>query len=120
MMPHQPNLFSTEPPPEPLPKSVPLPGTRRAPIASGSGRGAPPGPWLRQVEVWVRIVVQLYLGLLIVALPWLHFWSDNTLFTFNPAVAAVASSGFVRGVVSGLGILNLYLAVYEALHSRRS
>ena len=110
-MQHQPNLFSAEPPPD----SRPALGGR--PVAAPP-RPAPPTPWLRQIEVWVRIIVQLYLGLLIVALPWLRFWSDNSLFSYSETISVLASSGFVRGLVSGLGILNIYLAIREALRPR--
>ncbi len=111
-MQQQPNLFSAEP----SAGAGPVPGGRTTVSAP-----PPPAhsPWLRQIEVWVRIIVQLYLGLLIVVLPWLHFWSDNSLFTYSETIATLAASGFVRGLVSGLGFLNLFLAVREGLRSRQ-
>ena len=112
-MQHQPNLFSAEPPPDARDVPGRRPGTAAPPVSAGSS------PWLRHIEIWVRVVVQLYLGLLIVVLPWLRFWSDNSLFTYSETSATLASSGFVRGLVSGLGLLNLYLAVKEALRWRQ-
>lgn len=62
----------------------------------------------------VRILVRLYLGLIVFLLPWLSFWTQNNLFTYNPTLMTLADNGFVRGVVSGLGLLNIVLAVVEA------
>ena len=105
-MQHQPNLFSHEPPA----------GGQQDAAKAAPRR--PSLPWMLLIEVWVSIVVQLYLGLLIFALPWLHFWTDNSLFTYSPILLALGSSGFVRGAVSGLGLLNVYLACSEALRAR--
>ncbi len=105
-MQQQPNLFSHETPAGTPQEAAPRPQL-------------PPLPWMSLVEIWVSIVVQLYLGLLIFALPWLHFWTENSLFTYGPLLLALGSSGFVRGAVSGLGLLNVYLACLEALRARR-
>lgn len=73
-----------------------------------------PIPWMTRVEVLVRVIVRLYLGMLVLALPWLPFWTQNNLFTYDPLLLTLASSGFVRGVFSGIGVLNIFLAVIEA------
>jgi hypothetical protein len=46
------------------------------------------------------------------------FWEQNPLFAQLPALSAFAANGAVRGVVSGLGILNLWIAFQDALHYR--
>ena len=63
----------------------------------------------------VRVIVRLYVGLLIVALPWMRFWTDNGLFSYVPGTTLIANSGFLRGVVSGLGVLNVAIAFQELL-----
>ena len=73
--------------------------------------------WMARVEAIIRILVRLYLGLLVMALPWLSFWSQNNLFTYSPGLLALGASGFFRGVFSGLGLLNVILAVIEAKHA---
>ena len=73
---------------------------------------------MARVEAIVRILVRLYLGLLLLALPWLPFWTQNNLFTYDPLLLTLASSGFVRGIFSGLGLLNIALAVLEAKNAR--
>jgi hypothetical protein len=49
----------------------------------------------------------LEVGLLLVVLPWTSFWDRNYLFDLVPAVREVVLSAYVRGAVSGLGLLNV-------------
>jgi hypothetical protein len=107
-MSHQPNLFSSHAPDgsaEPAHKNAPEPA-RSVPV------------WMRRMELFLRVAVRLYLGLLVMVLPWTVYWDDNHFLTVYPRVAAFASLGGVRGVVSGLGLLNLWIAVSEAIHYR--
>ncbi len=69
---------------------------------------------MTRIEAVIRIIVRLYLGLLVFALPWLPFWTQNNLFTYDPFLLTIANSGFARGLFSGLGVLNVILAVIEA------
>ncbi len=71
-----------------------------------------------RIETMIRILVRLYLGVIVVALPWLPIWEQNNLFTYSPALAWLGDNGFVRGLVSGLGLLNILLAVLETKRSR--
>jgi len=61
----------------------------------------------------------MYIGLAVSFAPWIpYFWDRNPLFEQFPTLAIIAANGAVRGVVSGLGILNLWYAIQDALHSR--
>lgn len=73
---------------------------------------------MRRLDLILRVVVRLYLGLLLIALPWMHIWGDNHLFLIYPTLGAFAESGAVRGLVSGLGLLNIWIALSEAVHYR--
>jgi hypothetical protein len=111
LMSHQPNLFSSNPPhgsAEPAPKPAPqlLVKQQRTPV------------WLRRVDLFLRVIVRLYLGLLVVALPWTHLWDENHLFSLVPQIAWLSANGVVRGVVSGLGLLNIWIAVSDAIEYR--
>ena len=110
-MAQQPNLFPPNPPDEQQATSAPQPGA--APQARPASI-----PLMARIEAIIRIVVRLYLGLLVLVLPWLAFWTQNNLFTYDPVLLSLASSGFVRGVVSGLGLLNIGLAVLDAKTAR--
>lgn len=52
-------------------------------------------------------------GLVLLVVPWSPFWDRNYLVTLWPAIAPVTGSNFVRGAVSGLGLINLWAAVAE-------
>jgi hypothetical protein len=52
-------------------------------------------------------------GLLLIVLPWSRFWDRNYFAYAWPAIQPVLSNDFVRGAVSGLGVLNLVAAFAE-------
>lgn len=64
----------------------------------------------------MRVVVRVYLGLFIIALPWTHFWVDNRYLLVFPHAAAILLNGAVRGVISGLGLLNIWIGIDDAIH----
>jgi len=108
---HQPNLFSTDAPTGPTePEPKPLPTFQQ------------PAPlWLQRLELFLRVAVRLYLGVFVVVLPWWpRFWDDNPLFQLLPRLGELATYGSVRGIVSGFGLLNLWIALHEAVHYRES
>jgi len=74
--------------------------------------------WLQQAERFLRVIVRMYLGLLVCCAPWYPpAWDSNPLFASSPWLTAFITHGAVRGIVSGLGILNLWIAVRDALRS---
>jgi hypothetical protein len=52
-------------------------------------------------------------GLLLVIVPWSSFWDRNLLLEAWPVVFELTRSAFVRGAVSGLGVLNLAAGAME-------
>lgn len=60
------------------------------------------------------------LGLFLVAAPWSSVW-DTLILPFTPTPwGHVAKSGWLRGFVSGLGVLNLAVAVADGARLWRS
>jgi len=51
-------------------------------------------------------------GLLLLVLPWSDFWEAN-YFAAWPLVRGILTNNFVRGGVSGLGIVNLVVGFAE-------
>ena len=43
------------------------------------------------------------------------FWEQNLLFKKFPQLWIYAANGAVRGIVSGLGLLNLWIAFQDAI-----
>lgn len=59
------------------------------------------------------VVYFLEVGLLLVVLPWFTFWDRNYFADALPLLGAVARNDFVRGAVSGLGLVNVAAAISE-------
>ena len=52
-------------------------------------------------------------GLLLVIVPWSIYWERNYFVQALPAVQAFLMNDFVRGAVSGLGLVNLLAGLVE-------
>jgi hypothetical protein len=64
----------------------------------------------------------LEVGLLLVLLPWSAFWERNYFVGMFPWLLYVLRNNFIRGAVSGLGIVNLltgFRDLAELLIARR-
>lgn len=77
-----------------------------------------------RLTVIFLIIVCLLAGSFLILLPWLSFnglgdWGDNYLLalvsqkTGVPVLQKAVASGWVRGAVTGLGVLNLFMAFWE-------
>ena len=55
----------------------------------------------------------LEIGLLLVLIPWSRFWERNYFADVVPVVRFVITNNYVRGAVSGLGLVNIWLALLE-------
>ncbi len=52
----------------------------------------------------------LEVGFLLLLLPWSAFWEHNYFAAAWPPLRPILTNNFVRGAVSGLGLVNLYAA----------
>jgi hypothetical protein len=55
----------------------------------------------------------LEVGLLLVLVPWSPFWERNYFVTAYPVIQELVRNNYVRGGVSGLGIVNLLMGFNE-------
>jgi hypothetical protein len=55
----------------------------------------------------------LEVGLLLVLVPWSGFWDRNYFTMAFPALREISHNNYVRGGVSGLGIVNLLMGFDE-------
>jgi hypothetical protein len=75
--------------------------------------------WLQRVSLFVLVLFCVYLGVLVMILPWWsRVWDHNNLILAHPAVSAVLQMGAVRGFISGLGLLDIWIGISEAIHYR--
>jgi hypothetical protein len=96
-------------PPEHLPAEA-------APV-SAAGAIAP--IWLQRLSLFVLVLFCVYLGVLVTILPWwTSVWDHNLLIQSRPGLAAVLHTGAMRGLISGLGMLDIWIGISEAVHYR--
>jgi hypothetical protein len=120
-MPQQPDLIS------PSYSASPAPGETPVAEEQPQAESTPPQPsqheripqWLVRAELYLRVLVRMYIGLAVCFFPWSSFfWDQNPLFFHFPNLAAIAANGAVKGLISGIGLLNLWIALQDAMHYR--
>lgn len=72
--------------------------------------------WLHRVTVLLFVFVCAVVGVLLIILPWRPEWTDNRLLLTYPSLRAIVANGFFRGICSGLGMLDIWIGFWEAIH----
>jgi hypothetical protein len=72
--------------------------------------------WMHRISVFLFVLISAVAGVLLIILPWTPEWTDNYLLLSFPALRTVVSNGFFRGLCSGLGLLDIWIGFWEALH----
>jgi hypothetical protein len=62
---------------------------------------------------FLLIAFLLEIGFMLIVLPWSTYWDHNYFVALVPAVRPFIINNFVRGAVSGLGVLNMTVAVID-------
>jgi len=58
----------------------------------------------------LAVVLLFEMGALLLYLPWSTFWEQNYFFRHIPALIPVLLHPSIRGIVSGIGVLDILLA----------
>jgi hypothetical protein len=74
------------------------------PASAGSRRRSRGASVIRRL-LYVAFFIEV--GLLLIVLPWSTFWERNYFGYAWPALGPVLKNNFVRGGVTGLGVVNL-------------
>ncbi len=101
--------------PDPGPETPPSGPVLVMPPAKNS---KPPHRWLQMLWLVVFVLFCLEVGIILTVLPWTKLWTDNSLLISFPAVKEFLNYGFVRGLVSGLGLVDIWMGVVEAVTYR--
>jgi len=117
-MSQQPESISPSLPAGPAPQPGQVDGSVPALVAGEHAAQRIPR-WLERAELFLRVLLRMYIGLAVCCAPWWHmFWDQNPLFLQFPLLSSFAANGAVKGVVSGLGLLNLWIAFHDAVRHR--
>jgi hypothetical protein len=76
--------------------------------------------WARRLGLLVFVLICLELGIALVVLPWTHIWTENNLLLDYPAIRFWAANTFVRGAFSGLGLIDIWLGIWEVVRYRET
>jgi hypothetical protein len=68
---------------------------------------------MSHVKRLILVAFFLEVGFLLIVLPWSAFWERNYFAQTVPFVRDVITNNFVRGAISGLGLVNVYVGLVE-------
>ena len=106
--------------PNPPEATPPLDKTSTAVLDAPDVAGTPPLSslqlWMHRISVFLFVLVSAVAGVLLIILPWTPEWTDNYLLLSFPSLRSIVSNGFFRGICSGLGLLDIWIGFWEALH----
>lgn len=96
----------------------PTPPEHAGVLNSAHSQPAPTGVqlWMHRISVFLFVLISAVAGVLLIILPWTPEWTDNYLLLSFPWLRDVVSNGFFRGICSGLGLLDIWIGFWEALH----
>ncbi len=98
------------------------------PLNSGSEQKSVPGPvvvekppyrWYHKARAVTFAAICLAVGLFLLIFPWTDWWDDSYFTTLSPWWQDMWANLNVRGAISGIGLVNLCIAVAELFRLRR-
>jgi hypothetical protein len=75
--------------------------------------------WYQKVSAVVFIAFCLEIGMYLLIVPWTEYWDGNYFSGMMPQLKGYWDNLYLRGAVSGLGMVNLYISLVEIFRLRR-
>jgi hypothetical protein len=107
----------------PILNSQPASSTGTGPQLVTQGSPQPPSSvaiWIDRIALVIRVVFYIELGMLLAVLPWTRLWTDNNLVSSLPNLRQVLQLNFVRGLVTGIGLVDVWIGIWEAVRYREN
>jgi hypothetical protein len=101
-----------------------MPTEPQPPAAGGFIAGPLPVPqpeyrWYHKMSAVIFITFLLEIGIFLIIYPWTSAWDGNYFSAFKPGWQQYWDNMYVRGGLTGLGVVNLYISLAEVLRLRR-
>lgn len=80
---------------------------------------APVYRWYHKASALLFIVFCLEVGVVLLVFPWSEYWDNNFFSNWIPMMRDLWDNPYVRGAVSGLGIVNIFISFSELFRLRR-
>ena len=77
---------------------------------------------LRRLSFYFYVFYCFEVGIFLLVVPWWLplVWEQNYFFFLAPSVKPLFLNGYIRGAVSGLGVVNIMVGVSELIRDERS
>lgn len=97
--------------------STPVPTT---PASAPEAKPARFMKWHRRVLGFCLVIFAFELGVFLVVFPWLDNWDLSWVPVHSQVFSNIWMSRYFRGALSGLGLLNIYIAFVELIRQLRA
>jgi hypothetical protein len=107
----------------PILNSQPASSTGTGPQLVSQGTPQPPSSvaiWIDRVALVIRVVFYIELGMLLAVLPWTRLWTENGLVASLPKLRDLLQMNFIRGLVTGVGLVDVWIGIWEAVRYRET
>ena len=75
--------------------------------------------WYHKMSAILFVTFCLELGLFLLIFPWTDYWDSNYFASLVPEWHQYWENMYVRGALSGLGVVDLYISLTEIIRLRR-
>ncbi len=107
---------------EPTMEAGPLKTSQPPTPEQNSGQPASPSThppvWAQRLLLVIEVAIAVWAGMLVMVLPWTRLWTENPLLSAWPALKFVLDQTFVRGMISGVGLVDVWMGISDAVHYR--
>jgi hypothetical protein len=97
----------------------PGPGPETIPAAHAPAEAPPRFKWYHKLSAVVFITFCLEVGFFLLIFPWTDAWDNSYFANLGPDWHIYWGNMYVRGAVSGVGVVNLYISFLEMFRLRR-
>jgi len=74
----------------------------------------------KRILYFVFVLFAIEMGLFLAALPWTSLWERNILGSLFPAFRPVLFSNYLRGALTGLGLIDIWIGVSDLWNFREN
>lgn len=99
--------------------------TNFSPAEPHDGQSAADAHPVSRLEVWAArssvvtyVIFCVWVGMMLAVIPWTPAWVNNGLIADHPMLRSLVEADFTRGLVTGVGLIDIFLGIWEAVHYR--
>lgn len=94
--------------------------TPAQPIPPASAKPSGFVRWQRRILGFCLVIFAFEIGMFLIVFPWLRSWDLNWVPLHSQRLSDIWMSRYFRGALSGLGLLNVYVAFVELVRQLKA